>query len=387
MKELIFVGASDGSLNKLRKALQSREPAWQLRQTVSGASAIEQLQHRPAGLLITDVDDAPALFDDVRQSCPGAIRLAWLDKPTADNKVRGAHQCIARREDLDYVHPIIDACLDVAGSTINQPELSRIIANLTDVPSPPALYFDIREQIDSASGDLTGIAQVAGKDTSLIARILKVVNSGFYALPRSISDLSEAIGFIGSETTLGLVLAAELYSGLPPPGLRLEVLWEHSQQVATLAKLITKHEGGNLDAQNASAVAGMLHDIGLIVLLANETRRYHPLWQRASGDESMLAELERETFGITHGELGALILKLWSLPSEIVEAVAMSHSDAPNLPVCARAVLAAEWLVDTAGVQNPDTPPALASLPGSVIAEWREAGQVGLATNLSAQAS
>jgi putative nucleotidyltransferase with HDIG domain len=231
------------------------------------------------------------------------------------------------------------------------------------------------------------MAGITARDPSLVARVLKIANSGFYALPRTVSDISEAIGLIGTDSLLGLVLAAHLYSGLPPPGLNLELLWQHTMNVSSLARQIAQLEGGSRTEQSTSSVAGLLHDIGLMMLLENEPARYQPLWQRSGGDEAELARMERDAFGVTHGELGALVLALWTLPDAVVQAVANSHMRAAtDLSLTCRAVLAAEWLLDASGSLRPDeaeTPPALGTMGTEQLDLWL-AARDGLTTGSAA---
>ena len=143
-------------------------------------------------------------------------------------------------------------------------------------------------------------------------------------------------------------------------------------RVSTLAKQIAQAEGASHAEQCESAVAGLLHDIGILVLLENEPARYQPMWRSSGGDERVLAELEREAFGATHGELGALILMLWSLPDAVVKAVAHSHNvQRPNdgdLPLTSRAVLAAEWLLDSSA--DVEAPESLLPLPDDGLVQW-----------------
>ena len=99
--------------------------------------------------------------------------------------------------------------------------------------------------------------------------------------------------------------------------------------------------------------------------------RYQPLWRRAAGDEAQLVELERAEFGICHGELGALILTLWTLPVDVVRAVEHSHSaNAVDLPLVSQAVLAAEWL-QGAGAGEVDPATLSPALRAAAPAAWR----------------
>lgn len=261
---------------------------------------------------------------------------------------------------------MLDAAVEVAEQLGQEPRLQRVLNNLNDIPAPPGLYFDLRERIEAASGDSRALAQVAERDPSLTARILKIVNSGMYAVPRTVSNLSEAIAMLGTETVLGLVLATHLYNGLPPPGLRLDVLWDHAQRVSVHARAIATLER-KPEVRDAATVAGLLHDIGVLVLLENDALSYQSLLQTAQGCESTLARLERQTYGMDHGELGAVVLRLWCLPRPIVTAVAQSHSQVLPDDSAARAVLAAEWFAASVAA----VPDALAELPPEVIDHWR----------------
>lgn len=390
MAEILLVGSLNGVLGKLATALGTSEPDWSIRQIAGADAAVDQIRRRTADLVLAaypttdssaeESDSYNVLFQRVAQESPATIRLALIaqHEPLPD-KLAFAHQTLVVRDNMDYLRPILSAALEVAEKVRAHPQLQQIICNLESVPSPPTLYFDIREQIEDPNSDVAQMAEITARDPSLVARILKLVNSGFYALPRSVADLKDAISLMGTDTLLGLVLTAHLYAGLPPPGLRLELLRDHTFRVSTLARQITQAQGGNRSVQSQSAVAGLLHDIGLMVLLENEPARYQPLWSRCHNDEAALAEMERETFGVTHGELGALILSLWSLPVEVVEAVANSHAPAQLYPcdpaepsLVSQSVAAAAWLLDTASEDAPDqTPGTLQGMSEATVSSWR----------------
>ncbi len=388
MAELLLAGTTSGAHERLAASIGRAMPLWSVRQVTGADGLLQEVTQRKNhyDLVLAGFEQPEAfepVFDACRTASPQTLRFAAFDA-VLPAQVPFAHQVLAIPERIEAIHPVLAAGVEVAERACAHPTLARIVANLHDVPSPPVLYFDVREQVEQRHGDLAGMADVASRDPSLVARILRVANSGFYGLPRSISNLSEAVGLIGTDALLGMVLAAQLYSGLPPPGLNLEVLWQHTLQVSSLAKQIAALEGADRTAQGEAAIAGLLHDLGIMVLLENEPAQYQPMWHKAAGDESRLAELEREAFGTTHGELGALILKLWSLPEAVIDAVAHSHTvdhiDAPGLSVQARAVLAAEWLLASSGA---DVPEPLESVDQGVLASWQGECERVLSSGLS----
>lgn len=382
MTELLLVGPRDGEMIAFQQMACAQDSTWSVLHSPDADSALALLERRPADIVLARfpvLADCESLFARVGDTTPGAIRLALQDQPPA--KVKGAHQSLATRGDLTALHPILRAAADVAARAAGHEGLQRIMSRCQDVPSPPLLYFDLREQLDSASGTAASMAEIAGRDPALVAGALRLANSGFYARPRTIGNLTDAIGLIGADALLGLVLAAQLYTGLPPPGLRLESLWQHAVEVSALARQISRLERGSPAEVSHSFIAGLLHDIGLMVLLQNESARYQPLLHRSGGDESELTRMEEQAFGITHSELGALILTLWNLPAPVVDAVANSHpgpaGDAgPDEPLAltSRAVLAAEWLLDREHPQDLDElPRALSATPEASIRRWFDA--------------
>ena len=382
MTELVLVGPRDGPLAACQQAARAQSPDWSILHCADSASALERLERRPANIIVAcfeDIGEYESLFAQVSDCSPGAVRLALFETPPP--KVKGAHQTLAARDDLTSLHPILLAAARVAEKSARHDGLRSIVSRFQDVPSPPLLYFDIREQLDHANGTAASMAEIASRDPALVARTLKIANSGFYARARSVGDLTDAIGLIGTETLLGLVLAAHLYTGLPPPGLRLETIWQHTFEVSELARHIARIEGGDRHEVGHSYIAGLLHDIGLMVLLQNESARYQPMFQQCGGDESELARMEGDTFGITHGELGSLILMLWNLPAGIVDAVAHSHASSEDtgptpepLPLPSRAVMAAEWLLDRTLPREPDDlPELLAGTSEKSLHRWLEA--------------
>lgn len=374
-------------LAALEKALEGAAGEWHVRHVNAADRAVEALAQYPAHVVLARLGDATAayaqLFGEVIRVCPSAMRLAMLEDdaqgsarlPTA---IPLAHQCLPARAEAHSAAQVLAAAASVAERSADNPPLQTLLCNLREVPSPPALYFDIREQLQARDGTVANMASIAERDQALVARVLKVANSGFYALPRTVNDIAAAISMLGSEALLSLVLSSHLYGGLPPPGLNLDVLWRHALQVSKLARGIALADGGSRTQQNSAGVAGLLHDVGLIVLLHNETARYQPLWRQAAGDEACLIELERAHYGVHHGELGALVLRLWTLPPEITDAVEHSHDTSElDLPCVSRAVLAGDWLAgagsvtDTGDVDPDAIPAALGVVSAPTFMHWQ----------------
>ncbi len=393
MTEILLVEQPDGSTGASARALASLGNGYVVTRIEGVRPALERLaQRRPHVLIATVGTEAAAaecawLFERAVVAAPATVRLALLSAAGATGAlprdVAFAHQCLPMpvpSTGKDAVQTptalatAVGAAAEVAQALRTTPALQHLLCGLEALPSPPALYFDIREQLEGHAGTTAGMSAIAGRDPALVARVLRLANSGFFGLPRNVPDIASAIALIGGDALLALVLSTHLYDGLPPPGVNLDLLWRHAVDVSASAREVARALGGTRAQQASAATSGLLHDIGLLVLLRNEPARYQPLWRRSAGDERALVQLERETFGVSHDELGAAVLTLWMLPRDVIAAVRQSHGvRVPPLDalVC-RAVQAAEWLQhDDRGHDESLAPAGLVEIAAHVQGGWQ----------------
>lgn len=386
---VLFVETQDSVLTSLQPGLLQPNVEWQSIAVKTAEMALDVISQRDIGVVVanfgSDKTGCERFFRDASERSSTAIRLGLLpeqQKSEVGSFLEFAHQCMALDCGSDEITLAIDRGLSVSERTQCNPNLASLFAKLNKLPTPPALYFDLRDQLESASGNSKSVAQSAARDPALSAKIVRVANSGFYAVPRTISDLHEAITLLGSDTVLSLVLSLHIFDSLPLPGLNLDSLWKHGMAVSVMAKHIATAQGGDRDIVNASGVAGLLHDLGSLVLLANIPSQYQSMIREADGDETTLLGLESAEFGVEHSELGSLVLGLWCLPDIIVEAVASHHDtdslNQPNIALARKAVFLAEWLVSEyvshAGVADLDTlPECPLKIPAHQIVAWWEA--------------
>ncbi len=202
------------------------------------------------------------------------------------------------------------------------------LAHVTSLPAFPRIYQQIVEELESGEGNLDRIARVVLQDPGLTARVLQLVNSPFYGLRRQVSDTAQAVGLLGIQNLLSMVLAQEVFSEFEAASARLNInrMWTHSTTVALWAKKIARAEGRTTEETNEAFVAGMLHDCGRIVLANNFPDEHAVFVEQLGQSDGSFVELERSVIGVTHAEVGAHLLDRWQLPTSIVEAVAFHHT-------------------------------------------------------------
>ncbi|HET9771710.1 MAG TPA: HDOD domain-containing protein [Acidimicrobiia bacterium] len=190
--------------------------------------------------------------------------------------------------------------------------LRALAGSVDGLPSLPRIYGDLTGVLESPNCGAEQIAAVVCRDPALAAKILQLVNSSFFGLPREVTSLPQAVAYLGVTTVRSLVLSTEAMSLFRPAaraaGLDADALAERA--VATATEAARRAEP---DHRSDAFTAGLLSDIGLL-LLADKAPE---LLRR---DESDL--------GFTHGGLGAYLLGLWGLPGKVVETVAFHHDPA-----------------------------------------------------------
>jgi putative nucleotidyltransferase with HDIG domain len=193
-----------------------------------------------------------------------------------------------------------------------------------NLPTIPAVLARILQLVESENGSGRELIEVIEHDQVLTAKLLRLANSAFFGQSRRVATVPRAVVLLGYSTVRNLSLGVKIWDtlGRGIARARLEELWMHAVVVALAVKTVAaKLRAGNPDE---AFTAGILHDIGRLVLAARFQQEY---W-RALGDAGCgdaLDAVERASFGVDHAEVGGWVLEAWSLPPSIVEAVRLHH--------------------------------------------------------------
>ncbi|MDQ2949725.1 MAG: HDOD domain-containing protein [Acidobacteriota bacterium] len=191
------------------------------------------------------------------------------------------------------------------------------------------------------------IADVIEKDTVLAGNVLKLVNSAMYGRSRNVNSIRHAVSILGvtklRNATLGMSIA-RMWNGIPTPlGWSMARFNLHSIATAILADLLSQEVP--VDYPEGAFVAGLLHDLGLLLIAVALPEQYRALEQ---------GECEEQVLGFTHGELSAEALGIWNLPEPIQNAVRYHHSPEPGPLPLSRLLQLTEEYVDGAPESNPE---------------------------------
>ena len=354
VRQILFTETNGQALQHLMPQLAGAHDDWEIVLVGDSDTALDLLSQRDFATVIAsfgaDSANCDPFLQAVQKQAPAAVRYALLPEQSdghCPELPASAYQCFPVHCPPSEIEAAIQRGLGVWQRCQDNPGLPALLSNQHHIPLPPTLYFEICDELKSPESDARSIAEIIGHDPALSAKILKIANSGFYALPRTISAIHEGISLMGIDTITSLVLASHLFDRMPLPGIDLDSMWQHSLMVSSLARHLAMEEGASRLAVNTAGVAGLLHDIGQLTLLSNVPEVYQSMLRKAGGDENTLLELEQEHFGVGHPELGSYVLGLWSLPDAVVDAVARHHvwpgNDEQPASLINTAVYSAEW--------------------------------------------
>jgi HD-like signal output (HDOD) protein len=292
------------------------------------------MEEAPFDVVISDMRmpgmNGAELLNEVLKRHPKTIRLilsGYADRDLILKCVGSTHQYLAKPCDAKALKMIVQRATQLEQS-LKSEELRQLVARCTALPSVPALYSEIIEVLQKTDADVGTIGDIIVKDGAMTAEILKLVNSAFFGLGHEISNPGEAIAYLGTDIIKSLILTVHAFSHaemIPIEGFSLEMLWAHSLEVANAAKSVAFYEGADKKVVDETYVAGLLHDVGKLLLASNLPGEYQKALRIMAERKAPLAVAEREVFGADHADIGGYLLGLWGLPVPVVEAIALHH--------------------------------------------------------------
>ena len=333
-KRLLIVDDDAMLLDVLEGILAELRDEWDMKFFKSGEEALEALARSPVDLVLADIHlsgmGGIRFLSDVKNRYPQTIRIACsgcAHPNTIVQCLEVAHQYLPKPLTLATLRTTLSRAHELQGR-LSSTALQQLVSNITTLPSIPTIYQDLHAAMQSPHASVNTAAGIIAKDMAMLSKILQVVNSAYFGLRRTISSAAHALSLLGFDRVKGLVLTVKLFEqcahtgSLPVP---LEQLWKHGLTTAVAARAIAQLEGAGSLAVDNAFMAGLLHDIGLLVLNTNFPDRYREVFRLIKEDGRCVTTAEREVFGATHADVGAYLLGIWGLHEVIVEAVAFHH--------------------------------------------------------------
>jgi HD-like signal output (HDOD) protein len=330
MTRVLFVDDEQEVLEGLRDLLRRQRRDWTMTFALGGQAALAELEASQYDIVVSDVRmpglDGPSLLEHVQELYPGMARIVLsgqTDEAAAVRTASVAHRSLAKPcPHRELVAAIESAC---AVRELLLDTAVRDAVGAARLPSAPTVYRALQRALASPDPSLAEVAAVIEDDVALCAKVLQLVNSSFFGLGRRITRVHEAAVYLGLGTLKALVLSVEVFGAFDTApavaGFDVAKLDAHSRLVARAAADLARP-----GSAGDGLTAGLLHDVGVLVLAAHRPDRLEPLLFESARRGASLHEVEAERYGVTHAEIGAYLLALWNLPDELVTAVSAHHA-------------------------------------------------------------
>lgn len=204
---------------------------------------------------------------------------------------------------------------------MDRDQIRARIEEAGNLPTLPDVVIRIAEMADRAETTGRQLGLEIAKDQVISAKVLRLVNSGFYGFSQPIATVPHAVTLLGFETVKSLVLGSTVLDMMKDA---LPGLWEHSMACARTSALIAEH--ALLDDVQEVCTAGLLHDLGKVVLRQSMEDAFRTVVSLVQERDWLFVEAEEHVLGAHHGHFAGWLLEKWSLPDRLVRPIADHHN-------------------------------------------------------------
>jgi putative nucleotidyltransferase with HDIG domain len=329
-KRILIADADTKAWEVFRLALGE---SWAVVGAASGSAAMAEAQKQPFDVVVANYAlpelDGAELLNRLRAANPKTLRFIAAAEALKDQvvcHVLGGHQFLAVPFDPDTLKTSIERSMSVDYGMSSS--MRELVGRIRTFPTIPSLYLEIVNVLKDPNACTEDIGAIIAKDMAMTTKLVQVLNSAYFGLPRAITDPTEAVGILGFETVKSLTMTVKLlsqYDKVKPVYFSIDSIWRHSTNVARTARVMALLETGDNECSATAYTAGLMHDLGKVILAANFDEQYQGAHAVARKQQVPLWEVEKDIFGASHGEIGAYLLGLWGMSPEVVRVAALHH--------------------------------------------------------------
>jgi HD-like signal output (HDOD) protein/CheY-like chemotaxis protein len=335
IKRILFVDDDPDILRGLKRMLRPQRKVWIMEFADSGTSALSMMESAGFDLVVSDMRmpdmNGVQLLNEIKDLYPGTIRFilsGHADPEMIYESIGPAHQFLAKPCPPDLLISTITKALHLRG-ILNNKLILDILKDSSKLPTIPDLYQKIVSRLNSPDSRSSDIAEIISQDVVMTAKIMQLVNSAFFGIPRRIESIENAITMLGVDTISGIVLTACVFEEFDTECMEeflIKDLYSHSVETGAFASEMVRLKTQDPELATQARIAGMIHDLGKLIFIQSGNLAWRKAFKKHREYNIPLHQVEMEMLGITHAEVGAYLLGLWGLPDGLVEAVAFHHN-------------------------------------------------------------
>lgn len=334
-KRLMLLIDDPQELEDIRQAFKGMESLWEIHYGNSADQGLAWISKQPADAIVATKqeqgDCGLSFLNQVARNSPNTLRFMIADSTDRELLLActsQSHQYLVRPCPASVLIRTLRRALTL-DSVLANSRVKEFVSHSRALPALPSLYFSVLKHLESPTSTVQDVAREVVKDIAMTSKLLQLVNAAFLGLRQKVTSASDAISILGIETLKSLVLSIHVfdyYEKFSSTGFSPERLWSHSLAVANASRQLTLLETHDKRMADEAFTAGLLHDVGKLIFMANATVDYRRAIDDASRQGRDLSEVETEIFGAAHSQAGAYLVGLWGMPLAIQEAVGLHHS-------------------------------------------------------------
>lgn len=234
--------------------------------------------------------------------------------------------------------------------------LNKLFSVDKKLPTLPVIFDKLNQMLRDPNSSPKQIADLMMKDQSMVIKVLKLCNSALYSTRKEITNLANAITFLGINSIKTMILQVSLVKTFNAkdgeiPEFSITTFWEHSLGTAYFTNLIVKKM--HLVADDNYYVAGLLHDIGKLVIYQYYPEKFRDIIKLQIKNNLIDYQAEEEILGVNHNDIGGYLAEQWNFSKEITEAIREHHNITVSHSLLISVIQASNLLAKTAGLCFP----------------------------------
>lgn len=211
---------------------------------------------------------------------------------------------------------------------MNRDQMIKKISAINNLPTLPVIALEVNRLLQDYESPVDQLVALLEKDQSLVVKILKLVNSSFYGFKSRVNNIRHAVTLLGFNTVRNAVVTLSIIDAMilkqTIKGFDIDIFWRHSICVAVVSRYVAATS--RLAAREDAFTAGLLHDIGKVVLASNFTDDLKQILETVENDGIPFFQAEEKLGSCPHNLIGSFLAQRWLLPEPLVKTIQYHHS-------------------------------------------------------------